>query len=83
MAQEITLIIGTKIESIYSDEASEVLEAAGSVSIARASHVEPGESGVDWFADLSPVGGPKLGPFGKRSLAIDAEILWLQENRGL
>ncbi|MCA9564429.1 MAG: hypothetical protein KC561_13125, partial [Myxococcales bacterium] len=48
----------------------------GQGSIRRASHVEP-ESPERWFADLSPVGGPCLGPFHARSLAIAAEIDWL------
>ena len=48
----------------------------GKPDIRRASHVEPDESGC-WFADLSPVKGPKLGPFNKRSEAIDAELEYL------
>ena len=32
--------------------------------IRRASHVEPDEAGR-WWADLSPVGGPRLGPFAR------------------
>ena len=36
--------------------------ALGKVSIRRASHVEPDATGR-WFADLSPAGGPRLGPF--------------------
>ena len=43
----------------------------GRPRIRRASHVEPDEAG-HWFADLSPVDGPKLGPFDKRNEAIDA-----------
>ena len=38
------------------------LAALGNVSIRRASHVEPDEQGR-WWADLGPVGGPRLGPF--------------------
>ena len=48
----------------------------GRPQIRRASHVEPDESG-HWFADLSPVDGPKLGPFDKRNEAIDAELEFL------
>ena len=33
-----------------------------------------------WLADLSPSGGPTLGPFDERSQAIGAEIDWLNEN---
>ena len=52
------------------------LAALGCESITRASHVEP-ERGGHWFADLSPVGGPRLGPFGKRSEALRMENDWL------
>ena len=48
----------------------------GAVSIRRASHVEPDAQGR-WFADLSPVDGPKLGPFAVRSAALAAELQWL------
>lgn len=34
----------------------------------------------EWVADLSPVGGPCLGPFKDRTRAIDAEVMWLNEN---
>jgi hypothetical protein len=30
-------------------------------------------------ADLSPVGGTKLGPFDRRSEALDAERVWLEK----
>ena len=53
------------------------LTALGSVSIRRASHVEPNEQG-QWIADLGPVGGPCLGPFATRSVALAAEVAWLE-----
>ena len=54
--------------------------ALGAVSIRRASHVEPADGGT-WFADLSPVAGPRLGPFSRRSEALVAEAAWLTERR--
>lgn len=51
----------------------------GRLTIARGSHVEPNEAGI-WTADLSPVGGPLLGPFATRSEALDAEREWLETN---
>lgn len=48
----------------------------GQLHITRASHVEPDEQGNCW-ADMSPVNGPKLGPFEKRSEALEAEREWL------
>lgn len=55
------------------------LSALGQCEISRASYVEPTENGM-WLADLTPVGGPVLGPYPWRSLALDAEIAWLQKH---
>src|SRR5689334_80150 len=55
------------------------LASFGDLSIRRASHVEPDEHGT-WWADLSPLHGPRLGPFARRSEALDAEVAWLQRN---
>lgn len=65
------------IRSLY-DEALD-LTSLGPLSIARGSNVEPNESG-SWFADLSPVSGPCLGPFQQRSQALSAERSWLEAN---
>ncbi len=62
--------------AIYSEEID--LHALGITTINRASHVEPDDSG-QWFADI--VGGPKLGPFARRSEALVAEVAWLTEHR--
>jgi hypothetical protein len=51
----------------------------GRVHIQRGSHVEP-TAGGQWIADLSPVDGPRLGPFGHRSEALEAELRWLSKN---
>jgi hypothetical protein len=55
------------------------LTALGNPAIVRASHVEPDRQGR-WHADLGPVGGPVLGPFGRRSEALAAEAAWLEEH---
>ena len=52
-----------------------LLVELGSTSIAHASHVEP--LGLDWTADMSPVGGPVLGPYSTRAEALAAEVAWL------
>jgi hypothetical protein len=52
------------------------LSVLGSLSITRASQVEPDAEGR-WWSDLSPVQGPKLGPFCRRSEALAAEAAWL------
>ena len=59
---------------IYGEELD--LACLGDVQVRRASLVEPDDSGR-WWADLSPVQGPKLGPFLRRSEALAAEIAWL------
>ena len=33
-----------------------------------------------WWADMSPVGGPSLGPYRHRSEALAAEVEWLEDN---
>ena len=55
------------------------LSALGVPSIRRASHVEPDNDG-NWYADLAPSNGPRLGPFRLRSEALEAESTWLEAN---
>jgi hypothetical protein len=52
------------------------LTELGQLKIQRGSHVEPTPQG-EWTADLSPVGGPLLGPFPLRTDALRAEVEWL------
>ncbi|MBL8794673.1 MAG: hypothetical protein JNM56_12270 [Planctomycetia bacterium] len=54
------------------------LTLLGALIIRRASKVEPDATG-QWWADLSPVAGPQLGPFAFRSQALAAEQAWLEE----
>ena len=62
---------------VYSDTLP--LVTIGKLRIERASNVEPNDKG-EWIADLSPVSGPTLGPFSKRTDAIAAEVQWLRDN---
>ena len=55
------------------------LAAVGPLTIRRASQVEP-EAGGQWWADLSAVNGPLLGPYRHRSQALAAEQAWLESN---
>ena len=55
------------------------LATLGPLQIARASHVEPTADG-QWWADLSPLSGPLLGPFPCRSEALAAEVAWITEH---
>jgi hypothetical protein len=54
------------------------LAALGRLSIARASPVEADAAGR-WFADLAPISGPRLGPFGLRSQALALEQTLLED----
>ena len=69
--------LGGAVRCIYSEEID--LCVLGSPAITRASHVEPDQQGR-WWADLSPVSGPILGPFPNRSEALAAERFWLETN---
>ncbi len=72
------LVINSRgiVSTIYSEEID--LTVIGRATIHRASHVEPMADG-GWTADLSPVAGPVLGPFTKRSEALAAEANWLAD----
>jgi hypothetical protein len=63
------------VRCIYAESID--LSVLGPLSIERASHVEPDAEGR-WWADLSPAGGPTLGPFSRRSEALTAEVQWLE-----
>jgi hypothetical protein len=52
------------------------LDMLGQLDIQRASTVE--WTGGAWWAQI--IGGPLLGPFQKRSEAIQAEVAWLEAN---
>jgi hypothetical protein len=65
------------VRAIY-DESID-LAVLGKPTIARASRVEPDHEGR-WRADLTPVGGPVLGPFGRRGEALAAEVAWLERH---
>lgn len=69
------------IGAVHNDALADLYDE-GQAEIKRASHVEPSFDGgqITWTADLSPVKGPKLGPYRLRSEALQAEIDWLQAN---
>jgi hypothetical protein len=66
---------GGTVRCIYGEAID--LSALGIPAITRASYVEPDEQGR-WWADLSPIQGPLLGPFSHRSEALAAELAWLE-----
>jgi hypothetical protein len=67
-----------RVEALYAEAID--LAALGELTIRRAGHVEP-DFGGGWFADLSPLGGPTLGPFPRRSTALAAEQAWIDRHR--
>ena len=73
----VELVIDPKgtVRCIYAETID--LHVLGQPVICRASHVEPDEEG-NWWADLSPVDGPRLGPYSQRSDALRGEQDWLQ-----
>ncbi len=69
--------IGT-IRCLYGEEID--LSSLAGMMVVRGYQVEPNETGK-WSADMSPVSGPILGPFHRRSQALEAEARWLETNR--
>ncbi|MGL4464932.1 MAG: hypothetical protein ACRDD1_07310 [Planctomycetia bacterium] len=74
---QIVILPNGSVRCLY-DEAVD-LHAFGRPTIRRGSHVEPTPAGC-WTADLSPAGGPLLGPFLQRSDALAAERRWLEDH---
>jgi hypothetical protein len=79
MTTEMELVLGVDgvARCIY-DEALDLREI-GKLQITRASHVEPDRDGF-WWADMGPVDGPVLGPYGSRTEALGAERGWLTQS---
>ena len=74
---QLLILPGGIVRCLYGETID--LASLGLVQIQRASHVEPDGQG-QWHADLGPVGGPRLGPFLRRSDALAAEEKWLIEH---
>ena len=76
MTSDMELVVdaGGGVRCIY-DDALELREI-GKLHITRASHVEPDAEGY-WWADMGPVDGPVLGPYGSRTEALEAERAFL------
>ena len=78
MISEMELVVdaGGDVRCVYGEELD--LREIGQLQITRASHVEPDRDGY-WWADMGPVRGPVLGPYGSRTEAIGEEIARLAQ----
>jgi hypothetical protein len=54
------------------------LTTLGELRICRVSSVEPDCTG-HWWADMKIMGGPRLGPYPRRSEALRAEVAWIEQ----
>ena len=75
MTMQLVIEPGGVVRCVYGEDID--LAALGNPAIVRASHVEPDQYG-HWWADLSPIHGPSLGPFTRHSEALAAEHTWLE-----
>jgi hypothetical protein len=66
-----------RVSCLYSESTD--LAKLGVIAIRRASHVETDGDG-QWWADLSPIDGPSLGPFAARSQALNIEAAWIEQH---
>lgn len=80
MSEPVTILISPagEVTLLYQEHVS--LTALGPHQIRRVSRVEPDDRGR-WYADLSPCGGPRLGPYALRSQALAAEVRWIAHHR--
>jgi hypothetical protein len=77
MPMHLVIDLRGSVRCVYAEAID--LSLLGDLTIRRASHVEPDERGK-WRADLSPVGGPLLGPFDRRGDALATEEEWLDSH---
>ena len=81
MSKPLRLLIDARGEIFFlHDDALLPVMQEGQTRTVRASHVEPGPDGRQWFADLSPQNGPNLGPFPTRTEALAAEVAWIEKH---
>jgi hypothetical protein len=75
--KEIQIRVGVGTLKYIYDDSLLPLTKLGQATTKRASHVEPENN--SWVVDLSPINGPKLGPFQLREQALQAERAWIHE----
>ena len=72
---QLIVLVDGRIRYLYQESLD--LSPLGEMTITRASHLEPDES-AQWWADLGRSSGPRIGPFSRRSAALQAEQSWLE-----
>ena len=77
----ITIEDNGSLNFVWDDRLAD-LAAGCDVTTKRVSNVEPADDG-QWWADMAPVDGPKLGPYRLRGEALQAERDWLWEHLGV
>jgi hypothetical protein len=84
--QEVRVLIQKgKVSLLYDDVIGPRLQKAlgAKAEVKRISHVEPvpgPRDKIEFEADLSPIGGPKLTGFSTHSEAVKAEVDWINQN---
>lgn len=79
MNRIISINTNGSVSCIYDDKLRQMLDKLGQkLSIKRVSYVEPIDG--QWYVDLSPIDGPKFGPFKFRSDALAAEHQWVEQS---
>jgi hypothetical protein len=69
MTSQTELVVGVDGGMRCIDDEALDLREIGKLRITRASHVEPDAEGY-WWAEITPSGGPVLGPFRTRTEAF-------------
>jgi hypothetical protein len=69
MTSQTELVVGVDGGMRCIDDEALDLREIGKLPITRASHVEPDAEGY-WWAEITPSGGPVLGPFRTRTEAF-------------
>lgn len=75
MKATVLIDVDGTVRFVYADELADLRGLLGEHRTRRASLVEP--LGDGWVADMRLSGGPVLGPFPSRALALAEEVDWL------
>ncbi len=77
MIHTLTITPNGETRLLFDDDVYALAKSLGPMKIVRASHIEPDNDGR-WWVDLSPMNGPKVGPFEVKVNALAFEREWLE-----